>query len=85
MVALIVSMIFSPLIGAIVVSLSEKNTETAMKLKISRDANLITEDEYQNSLRKLIPNQKDQADTNRGYLAIAAIIVLLFILIRCVN
>jgi predicted PurR-regulated permease PerM len=85
LLALIVSLILSPLVGAIVVLLSEKSSETMMKLKISRDANLISEEEYQKELKKLVPNQQDQADANRGYLAIAAIIILFIIVIRCVN
>lgn len=83
--ALIVSVIFSPLVGVIVVLLSEKNTETIQTLKISREANLISEEEYQRSLRKLIPSAQEESDTKMGFAAIIGVVLLIVIAFKCVG
>ena len=86
--ALLICLILSPLIGAVVVLLSEKHSDTLTKLKFSHESGGLTDEEYKKEVGKIIPAKKDSKqrkediqDMRNGFIAVAAI-VLLVILIK---
>ena len=64
--ALLLSLIFSPLIGAIIVALSPSETDELNKIKISYEAGIIDKDEYQKQVRTIIPTKEDKEEDSEN-------------------
>jgi hypothetical protein len=77
--ALVVSLLLSPLIGLIIILLSEKNSETLMKLKIAYDSGSLTKEQYNRRVRKVKPNKEDTENMLIGYGTVAAIGLLIYL------
>lgn len=80
--ALIICLIFSPIIGLIVILLSEKKSEILMKLKIAYEAGSISEKEYNRQVRKIVPNKEDKKNALIGYIVIFIILIIIFLGIK---
>ena len=82
--ALIISLLLSPLIGLIVVIFSGKK-ENITEIKIAHEAGIITDEEFKEKVRKVIPTTEDKQDTKRGYIIVGIIIVLIIIIWQVVK
>ena len=78
----IICLLLSPIIGLIFLLLSEKNTESLMKLKISHDSGSITKEEYEKGVRKITPNNEDKSNARLGYLVIGAVILVVYLYMK---
>jgi len=78
--ALLLSLLLSPLIGLIFILLSEKKSETLMKLKIAYDSGSITKEQYNRQVRKVNPNKEDTENMLIGYGTVAAVGLLIYLL-----
>jgi len=80
--AFLVCILLSPLIGLIVVLVSEKHSESLMKLKIAHDSGSLTKEEYDKAVRKIVPNKEDKQNMLIGYAVVAAIGLIIYLIIR---
>ena len=75
-------MIFSPIIGLIVVLFSGKK-ERLNDIKIARDAGVISDEQFQKKVKKVTGYRTEQEikDTRRGYLVAVVVVatIILFI------
>jgi hypothetical protein len=85
--AFLVSLLLSPLIGAIVVLLSEKHSDTLTKLKIAHESGGLTASEYKEEVRKIVPSVKDpkqrkqdSEDLKNGFFVVVAIAFVVFMI-----
>ena len=82
--SLLLSLIFSPLIGAIVVALSPNETDELNKIKISYDAGVIDKDEFQKQVRTIIPTKEDKDEDSEnmrnGCLITLVIVIALYLM-----
>jgi hypothetical protein len=82
--AFIVSLILSPLIGLIVVIFSGKKPNLT-DAKIAHEAGVITDAEYKEKVRKVVPTTEDKQDTKRGYIITGVIIIVVIIIWQIVK
>lgn len=80
--ALLICILLSPLIGLIFVLVSEKHSESLMKLKIAHDAGSISDEEYNKAVRKIKPNKEDRNDMIIGFFVLAIIALIIYLLVR---
>ncbi len=80
--AFLICILLSPLIGLIVVLVSEKHSESLMKLKIAHDSGSLTKEEYDKKVRKLVPNKEDKQNMLIGYAVVAAVGLILYLIFR---
>ena len=80
--AFLICILLSPLIGLIVVLISEKHSESLIKLKIAHDAGSLTKEEYEKKVRKIVPNKEDKHNMLIGYAVVAVIGVIIYLIIR---
>ena len=76
--AFLICILLSPLIGLIVVLISEKHSESLMKYKIAHDSGSLSKDEYDRKVRKIVPNKEDKNNMLIGY-AVVGVIGLIMI------
>ncbi|MDP2890511.1 MAG: hypothetical protein Q8P34_16285 [Bacteroidota bacterium] len=58
-VALLACLLLSPVIGGIIIALSDNESDNLNKLKISFDAGVIDKEEYQKRVRSIAPSERD--------------------------
>ena len=80
--ALLFSLLLSPLIGLIAVLLSEKHSESLMKLKIAHDSGNMDDKEYNKAVRKITPNKEDRKNMLIGYAVVAIVAVIIWLIAR---
>lgn len=80
--AFLICILLSPLIGLIVVLISEKHSESLMKLKISHDSGSLSNEEYDKKVRKIVPNKEDKNNMMIGYAVVAAIGLIIYLIFR---
>lgn len=76
--AFIICLVLTPLIGLIVALISEKNSETLMKLKIAHDAGRLTDAEYERKVRKIVPQKGDKRNLMTGFSVVAIIALIVY-------
>ncbi len=79
--ALLICLLLSPLIGFIVVLISEKNSETLMKLKIAHDSGNLSDEQYDKKVRNVMPNKKDKQDMLIGYTVVIVVVLVIYLII----
>lgn len=80
--ALLICLILSPLIGLIFVLISEKHSESLLKLKIGHDSGSLTEEEYNKEVRKIVPNKEDKKNMWIGWGALAVAGLIVYLIVR---
>lgn len=80
--AFLICILLSPLIGLIVVLISEKHAESLMKLKIAHDSGSLSKEEYNKEVRKIVPNKEDKQNMLIGYTIVAVIGLIIYLIIR---
>jgi len=80
--AFLICVLLSPLIGLIFILISEKHSESLMKLKISHDSDSLTDEEYNKAVRKIKPNNEDRINMLIGYSVVGAIILIIYLIYR---
>jgi hypothetical protein len=80
--AFLICILLSPLIGLIVVLISEKHSESLMKLKIAYDSGSMPKEEYDKKVRKIIPNKEDKKNMLLGYAVVGAIGLIIYLINR---
>ena len=78
--ALLICLLFSPLIGLIVVLISEKHSESLLKLKIAHDSGSLSDEEYNKKVRNITPNNEDKQNMLIGYAVVAVIAVIVYLI-----
>jgi len=82
--AFIICLLLSPLIGLIVVLFSG-NKINLNDEKIAYDAGIITDAEFKEKIRKVIPTHEDKEDMKRGYLIAGAIVIIVVVIWQIVK
>jgi hypothetical protein len=80
--AFLTCILLTPLIGLIVVLVSEKHSESLMKLKIALDSGNLTKEEYDKKIRKIVPNNEDRQNMFIGYAVVSAIGLIIYLIFR---
>ena len=80
--AFLICILLSPLIGLIIVLISEKHSESLMKLKIAHDSGSLTKEEYNKQVRKIIPNKEDKKNMLLGYTVVIVVGLIIYLIIR---
>jgi len=80
--AFLICILLSPLIGLIVVLISEKHSESLMKLKIAHDSGSLTKEEYNREVRKIVPNKEDKQNMLIGYAVVAFVVLVIYLIIK---
>ncbi len=82
--ALLACLLLSPLIGLIIVLISEKHSETLMKLKIAHDSGALSDKDYEKEVRRIKPNKEDKQNMLIGYAIVAGIMLAIYLIIKFV-
>ena len=80
--SLLACLLLSPLIGLIIVLISEKHSEVLMKLKIAHESGAISDKEYEKEVRKIKPNKEDKQNMLIGYAIVAGVILIIYLIIK---
>jgi len=80
--AFLICILLSPLIGLLVVLISEKHSESLMKLKIAHDSGSLSKEEYERKVRKIVPNKEDKQNMLIGYVVVAVIGLIIYFIFR---
>lgn len=80
--ALLICIFLSPLIGLVFVLISEKHSESLMKLKISHDSGSLTKEDYEREVRRIVPNKEDKQNMLIGYVVVSAFGLILYLVFR---
>lgn len=80
--AFLICILLSPLIGLIVVLISEKHSESLIILKIAHDSGSLSKEEYDKKVRKIVPNKEDKQNMLIGYAIVGVIGLVIYLIIR---
>ena len=78
--ALLACLLLSPLIGLIIILLSEKHSEILMKYKIAHDSGNLSDEEYDRKVREIIPNKEDKHNEFIGWIVVIVIGLVIYLI-----
>jgi hypothetical protein len=78
----LICIILSPLVGLIVVLLSEKHSDSLLKLKFAYDSGCLTKEEYNKEVRKIVPNSEDKQNMLIGYSIVFAVGLIIYLIAK---
>lgn len=80
--SLLICLIFSPLIGILVILLSKKKSEMLNDLKVQFDSGSINEEEYNKEVRKIKPNKEDRNNMMLGYGIVIGVGLIIYLIMK---
>jgi hypothetical protein len=80
--ALLACLLLSPLIGLIIILLSEKNINRLNQIKIMYEAKAISAEDYERMVREILPNEEDKKDLRTGWIFFIVIILILYFVFK---
>jgi len=84
--SLFISLLLSPIIGLIVVLFSDKNSDRLNSLKIAHDSKAISDEQYNQKVREIIPSSQDKSDTKNGTILFFVLGLIIYLIVdNCSN
>jgi|GEM_PF-6664107 len=80
------SLFISLLLSPIIVLFSDKNSDRLNSLKIAHDSKAISDEQYNQKVREIIPSSQDKSDTKNGTILFFVLGLIIYLIVdNCSN